>query len=317
MILRQNTWPHSLNAGTTHDTKRGEDSRIRLCWLSSIPEEWITSVSRWREMNRGFIAEEKGRPAPLPNDEYFMYQSLLGGFPADLVLTDEFRTRFHDMLTKALREAKTATSWDTPDEGYEGKCHAFADAILAGESSFMKDFLPFAGRCVNESMRYSLSQLLLKLTAPGIPDIYQGAECWELSFVDPDNRRPVDYALREELLKRVKEGRIEGAEKMYVIRQTLAWRNTHREVFTTGEYIPIDVAGPYLAFVRHHEKDWVLVIVPLIRMGSATQEKLAVRLPEGAPADWTNVFTGEVHREEQMNGVLEKFAVAMLTGSTE
>jgi len=319
MTIRQNTWPHALNAGTTHDTKRGEDSRIRLCWLSSIPEEWIAAVTRWREMNRHLVREEKGKPAPLPNDEYFIYQSLLGGFPSDLTITDEFRGRFHDMLTKALREAKTATNWDTPDEGYEGKCHAFVDAMFGDGASFMKDFLSFAHRCVQESMRYSLSQLLLKLTAPGVPDIYQGAECWELSFVDPDNRRPVDYDRRRELLQQVKEGRIEGAEKMYVIQRALTWRNAHREVFEKGEYIPIDVAGAYLAFIRHHEKHWCLVIVPLIRMAAASQERLSVRLPERAPVTWTNIFTGEVHQggQGQLDRVLEKFPVAMLTGSNE
>lgn len=321
MILRQDAWPHSLNAGTTHDTKRGEDSRIRLCWLSSIPEEWMAAVSTWREMNRSYVGEEKGKPAPLPNDEYFIYQSLLGGFPTDLAITDAFRTRFHDMLTKALREAKMATSWDKPDEDYERKCHAFVDALLSGESSFMSDFLPFARKCIQESMRYSLSQLLLRLTAPGIPDIYQGSEYQDLSFVDPDNRRPVDYGLRRRLLRQVKEGNSEGAEKMYTIYKTLAYRNTCREVFSMGEYIPIGIAGAYLGFVRHYEKDWALIIVPLIRMASAPQENLSVRLPEGAPAVWTNIFTGESFKSPgaqlDMEGLLKRFPVAMLTGRNE
>ncbi|HVW62011.1 MAG TPA: hypothetical protein VHC48_18295, partial [Puia sp.] len=321
MILRQDTWPHSLNAGTTHDTKRGEDSRIRLCWLSSIPEEWIAVVIKWREMNKALAGEGKGKPAPLPNDEYFIYQSLLGGFPADLAVTDEFRTRFHDMLTKALREAKMATNWDKPDEDYERKCHAFVDALLSGESSFMSDFLPFARRCMQESMRYSLSQLLLKLTAPGIPDIYQGAECEDLSFVDPDNRRPVDYDLRRALLRQVKEGNSEGAEKMHTIYKTLAYRNTCQKVFSMGEYIPIELTGAHLAFIRHYEKDWALIVVPLIRMTSAPQENLSVKLPEGAPAVWVNIFTGDMVQGSggrlEQDGLLKKFPVAMLTGRNE
>jgi len=321
MILRLKTWPHSMNAGTTHDTKRGEDSRIRLCWLSSLPEEWIASVTKWRRINRSLIQEEKGKPAPLPNDEYFIYQSLLGGMPPDLVITKDFRQRFHDMLTKALREAKTATNWDTPDEAYEKKCHDFTDAILDTESPFMEDFIPWAYRCIHESLPYALAQLLLRLTAPGIPDIYQGAECWDLSFVDPDNRRPVDYDLRRKLLQQVKAGKIKGAEKMYTIYKTLAYRNTHRAVFEKGDYFPVDVAGAHLAFVRHYGKDWVLVIVPLIRMTAAPQDKLSVRLPEGAPTEWINVFTEETFHASEgkvpLSGLPEKFPVAMLTGSSE
>jgi (1->4)-alpha-D-glucan 1-alpha-D-glucosylmutase len=277
-------------------------------------------------MNRRLVGEEKGRPAPLPNDEYFIYQSLLGGFPADLAITDEFRTRFHDMLTKALREAKMATNWDKPDEDYERKCHAFVDALLSGEASFMSDFLSFTRRCIRESVRYSLSQLLLRLTAPGIPDIYQGAEYWDLSFVDPDNRRPVDYGLRRRLLQQIKEGgtTVPGdneAAKLFTIYKTLAYRNAHATVFREGAYIPIDIGGPRLAFIRHHEKDWALIIVPLIRMASAPQESLSVKLPEEAPAVWTNIFTGESFQLSgsrlEPDGPLKKFPVAMLTGRNE
>ncbi|HVV04415.1 MAG TPA: malto-oligosyltrehalose synthase [Puia sp.] len=326
MILRQQTTPMSLNAGTTHDTKRGEDSRIRLCWLSAIPDEWIAAVTRWREMNK--------RIAPLPNDEYFIYQSLIGGFPPDMVLTGQFRQRFHDMLTKALREAKTSTNWDSPDEAYEKKCHDFVDALLKTESPFMEDFFPFVFQCIKQGARYSLSQLLLRLTAPGIPDIYQGAECRDLSFVDPDNRRPVDYALRIQLLQQIKQAEKQGypavlelvseqgrrgAGKLYTIYKTLAYRNAYPAVFTEGEYIPIAIPGAHLAYIRRKDRYWVLIVIPLIRIIDEPVH-LSVALPAGAPTRWTNIFSGDVFHSSGhalgLGGLLDKFPVAMLTAGT-
>jgi (1->4)-alpha-D-glucan 1-alpha-D-glucosylmutase len=191
---------HSLNAGSTHDTKRGEDSRIRLNFLSSIPNVWVTAVAKWRRLNLPFIRCIGGRPAPSPNDEYLIYQSLLGAFPVDGIVTDEFRNRFSGWLRKALREAKTETNYDDPDKGYEEQCLAFVQMLLSSGSDFFRAFAPFAADIIRGSSPYCLSQLLLKLTAPGIPDIYQGADLWELSLVDPDNRRPVDYSLRTRLL---------------------------------------------------------------------------------------------------------------------
>ena len=327
MIVRRQQTPLSMNAGTTHDTKRGEDSRIRLCWLSSIPDEWIATVTRWREMNK--------RIAPLPNDEYFIYQSLIGGFPPDMVLTGQFRTRFHNMLTKALREAKTTTDWDNPDEAYEKKCHDFVDVLLDTAKPFMEDFFPFVFKCIKQGARYSLSQLLLRLTAPGIPDIYQGSECWDLSFVDPDNRSPVDYTLRIQLLEQIQQAEKEGysavlelvsehdrrgAGKLYTIYKTLAYRNAWPEVFTAGDYIPIDIPGAHLAYIRREGRRWALVVVPLIRIVDNLVEQLPITLPAGAPARWINVFTGDVFQAEglrvDLRGALDKFPIALLTAST-
>ncbi|HEY8970751.1 MAG TPA: malto-oligosyltrehalose synthase [Puia sp.] len=327
MVLRQQTTPMSLNAGTTHDTKRGEDSRIRLCWLSAVPDEWIAAVTRWREMHKAI--------APLPNDEYFIYQSLIGGFPPDMVLTGQFRQRFHDMLTKALREAKTTTNWDSPDEAYEKKCHDFVDVLLNTESPFMEDFFPFVFKCIKQGARYSLSQLLLRLTAPGIPDIYQGAECWDLSFVDPDNRRPVDYTLRIQLLQQIKQAEKEGysavleliseqgrrgAGKLYAIYKTLAYRNAYPTVFTAGDYIPIDIPGARLAYIRRKDQHCALIVVPLIRIIDDPATRLSITLPAGAPATWTNIFTGDIFHSSGprlgLDGLLDKFPIAMLTAST-
>jgi (1->4)-alpha-D-glucan 1-alpha-D-glucosylmutase len=326
MICRQQTTPLALNAGTTHDTKRGEDSRIRLSWLSSIPDEWIAAVTRWREMNKHI--------APLPNDEYFIYQSLIGAFPPDMVITGRFRERFHEMLTKALREAKSATNWDNPDEAYEKKCHDFVDSILLNESPFMEDFFPFVFHCMKQGTRYSLSQLLLRLTAPGIPDIYQGAECWDLSFVDPDNRRPVDYGLRMQLLKQIKRSENEGfqavlkyiseqerhgATKLYTIYRTLAYRHAYPTLFTEGAYLPVQVPNTHLAYIRSHGENWALISIPLIRMQvtDAPSSTLSMALPAGAPEHWTNIFTGDTFHScghiLELGGLYDKFPVALLT----
>jgi len=324
MIHRRQSTPLSLNAGTTHDTKRGEDSRLRLCWLSAIPDEWIATVTRWREMNKHI--------APFPNDEYFIYQSLIGGFPPDMVLTGQFRQRFHDMLTKALREAKTTTNWDSPNEAYEKKCHDFVDAILNTESPFMEDFFPFVFKCIKQGARYSLAQLLLRLTAPGIPDIYQGAECWDISFVDPDNRRPVDYTLRIQLLQQIKqaekhgyaavlelvsEQERRGIGKLYTIYKTLAYRNAYPAVFTEGDYIPVDIPGAHLAYIRRKDQRWTLIVIPLIRIVNDSVEQLSIILPAGAPTRWINIFTGDIFHKENfrldLKGLLNKFPIAMLT----
>jgi len=323
---RKQKQPHSLNATTTHDTKRGEDSRIRLSFLSALPQEWINAVNRWRQLNQPLIALVKGRPAPSPNDEYLIYQALLGGFPTHGIVdsvgpaahlslgrTSDFRGRFSGYLTKALREAKTETNYDDPDEAYEQACQAFAAALLKTGSPFLEDFAPFAHSIIRRSAVYSLSLLLLKLTAPGIPDIYQGAELWEESFVDPDNRRPVDFSRRTTLLRELRSAetqgnealfdflrthRDEGVEKLFTLYRTLAFRNAHPEVFREGAYIPLPCEAPWLAFLRQHAGQWALVAVPLIRHGVTTLQPLSLQLPAEAPTQWTDCFTRQPIRAE-------------------
>jgi len=334
MQARQDTLPHSLNTTTTHDTKRGEDSRIRLQLLSAMPREWINAVTDWRQLNRSVITAVKGRAAPSANDEYLVYQALLGGFPSDLVVTDNFRDRFAGYLTKALREAKTETNYDTPDDEYEGHCRAFAAALLTPGSSFLESFLPFASTIIRASCTYCLSQLLIKLTAPGIPDIYQGAELWETSFVDPDNRRPVDFALRSGLLQQIKAEEAKGGAvvlgfvldhpekgtmKIYTLYRTLAFRNAHAALFTEGEYIPVAANGPLLAYIRRWQQDWALVLVPLITSDDDPPATFLLTLPPDAPDTWIHAFTGDTHHSTSQ--VLEwrgwdRFPVALLTGKS-
>lgn len=304
---RQAHWRHSLNATTTHDTKRGEDSRVRLSFLSAMPREWITAVTEWRRLNSQHILAVGGKPAPSPNDEYLIYQSLLGGFPEDGIVTDRFRERCSAWLVKALREAKTETNYEQPDEAYEGQCQAFLSALLAPVSPFLAVFIPFALDIIRRCSVFSLSQLLLKLTAPGIPDIYQGAELGELSFVDPDNRRPVDFQVRRSLLRKIKEAeavgsaalldllrrhRREGIERLFTVYRALGCRRALPQLFADGEYIPVPCEGPLLAYLRHYGHDWALVAVPLIRCPDPSLPAKTLTLPPGTPGIWTDVFTG-------------------------
>jgi (1->4)-alpha-D-glucan 1-alpha-D-glucosylmutase len=336
MLQRQVMLPLSMNSTATHDTKRGEDTRMRLNLLSAVPEEWIAAVTRWRTINRSLLSPVDGRDAPTPNDEYFIYQSLLGGIPVELIITDGFRERFRKFLVKALREAKTETNWEEPDETYEKSCVSFVNALLVHDSAFLKDFLPFAGQIIQKASVYSLSQLLIKLTAPGIPDIYQGTELWDLSFVDPDNRRPVNYDHRKYLLKELAEAghkgipsllaflaanKGSGVEKLFVLQRTLAYRREHPLVFTRGEYLPIRTDPHWIAYLRRYEKDWLLVIVPLVRKEWDNVKSigiLSLDLPAQAPTRWKNEFTGQVFREETMPMSAEIFAgfpVTLLSGT--
>ena len=307
---RQQHQRYSLNATTTHDTKRGEDSRIRLSILSAMPQEWMNAVTRWRGINQPYVAGVGGRPAPSKNDEYLIYQALLGGFPEDGIVTDGFRERFSGYLTKALREAKTETRHDNHDEAYEHQCQAFATGLLRPRSPFLEAFVPFANTVFHRSTVYSLSLLLLKLTAPGIPDIYQGAELWDTSYVDPDNRRSVDFKRRISLLQQMKtagslstdtlfkfldDHRNEGVGKLFTIQRVLHFRNSHPQLFTEGDYIPLPTDDPWLAFLRRHGAHWTLVAVPLIRSGAQVPASFSLRCPEGAPTVWTDLFTGETY----------------------
>ena len=320
MAYRQQHFPHTLNATSTHDTKRGEDARIRLQLLSARPQEWIDAVRRWREIGHAAIS---------PNDEYLIYQALLGGFPEDGVVTDQFRERFSGYLTKALREAKTMTNYDSPDEAYEKQCQEFVKTLLTNGSSFLQAFIPFATSIIQQSFTYSLSLLLIKLTAPGIPDIYQGAELWETSFVDPDNRRTPDYPLRmgildqlvaaetkgpEAALQYARAHREKGAEKLFILHRVLNYRREIPRLFGEGEYIPVQVGDPFLAFARRHEKDWAMTVVPLIRR-TQIPATLSLQLPPDAPTEWRDLFTGKMYKSGQTLQLKPgDYPVGLLTG---
>jgi (1->4)-alpha-D-glucan 1-alpha-D-glucosylmutase len=256
MAARQRQWPFALSTTSTHDTKRGEDVRARISVLSEIPGAWKVAVTRWRALNRRFKSDVEGRPAPSSNQEYFIYQTLVGAWPLE---TGEesaslFRQRMRDYMLKALREEKAHSSWLNPDEQYESAVLRFVDAILDRRrgAAFLQSFLPFQARVAALGMYNGLAQTLIKITSPGVPDFYQGTELWDLSLVDPDNRRPVDYGRRRAMLEAVGQsanvdellaGWHDGRIKLFVIAKALAARAARRSVFQSGEYVPLETAG--------------------------------------------------------------------------
>jgi (1->4)-alpha-D-glucan 1-alpha-D-glucosylmutase len=272
---RLERWPGSMLATATHDTKRGEDARARLAVLSELPDAWAQTVRHWRRLN---AAHRGGSPAIHPKDEYTLYQTLVGVWPPDLAADDRpavahLRERLETWQQKALREGKERSSWNAPDQAYEDAARGFLGAILDHDRAreFLASLTAFVHLVAPAGVANSLGQTLLKLTAPGVPDIYQGTELWDESLVDPDNRRPIDFAAREHLLGI--EGRAEsfardwrdGAVKLRLLATGLAVRARSPELFARGRYEPLTVAGAHarhvLAFARSHEGEVAIVIV--------------------------------------------------------
>ncbi len=204
---RARDWPNAMITTATHDTKRGEDARTRLLALSEVPEEWADAWALWGELAKPHLSQVEGEAAPDANDQWMFLQAILGAWPLEL-LTDspdpkdveEFRKRLGAYAEKAMREGKRRSSWVNVDEAYEGAVAKLFDALVAPDSEFLREFKPFAERLARVGMVTGLARSALKCTLPGLPDIYQGTEFWDFSFVDPDNRRPVDYAEREAAL---------------------------------------------------------------------------------------------------------------------
>ncbi len=300
-VARRSRWPYTMNATSTHDTKRSEDVRTRINILSELPAEWARALRRWNRRN-------PGSGAPDANERVLIYQSMLGAWPIEI-------ERLKQYVTKALREGKTHTSWMDINEAYERQVLSFVDSLYRNER-FIADFTRFQKRVAFFGALASLAQVTLKIASPGIPDFYQGTELWDFSLADPDNRRSVDFESRlsalkglkqdarpKELLKNWPDGRI----KMYVTWKLLNFRRRHSRLFLEGDYIPLRVAGPrsdhVIAFARRLQDDWTVVAVPrliakLTRAGSAplgenVWQSTAIELPADAPASWTDVLTGQ------------------------
>jgi malto-oligosyltrehalose synthase len=274
---RRERWPDTLLATATHDTKRGEDARARLAVLSELPEEWAAAVRRWRRHNEPLRADS---PAIHPKDEYGLYQALVGAWPnerAEATLT-ALRGRLAGWLTKALREGKERSDWNQPDERYEQAAQSFLQAVLDPRRSaaFLDDLGSFVARIAPAGAANGLAQLVLKLTAPGIPDVYQGTELWDLSLVDPDNRRPVDFAALATLLERtgaeapaerMAGSWADGAVKQALLARVLAVRKDRPELFARGAYRPLAVTGErsghVLAFARSHEGELAVAVLAI------------------------------------------------------
>jgi len=273
MERRAREWPHGMTATATHDTKRGEDARARLTALSEIPGEWTSAVARWKVLNAPHVAVDGDLRAPSSATEYMLYQALLGAWPMDGP-DASFTERIQAYALKAAREGKEQTSWLNPHEVYEGGLTSFIERILDPSRSgeFVESIAAMAGRVALLGALNSLSQLTLKATLPGVPDFYQGTEFWDLSLVDPDNRRPVDFAARAAALSALdtpdwktlaqdwRDGRIKLAWTAYLLK----FRAQFAEAFTSGDYMPLDVSGPHrdhvIAFARRTGGDAAIIV---------------------------------------------------------
>jgi (1->4)-alpha-D-glucan 1-alpha-D-glucosylmutase len=265
--------PHGLTATATHDTKRGEDARARLIALSELAEEWTQNVREWRELNTGLIGASGAARVPSAAHEYMLYQALLGAWPL-AGIDPPFVERMAGYAIKAAREGKQQTSWLAPNEGYEAGLKEFVVRLLDPLQSqrFIAAFDAFARRIALLGALNSLTQTALKMALPGVPDFYQGSELWDLSLVDPDNRRPVDFRARASMLGALTEpfdwlasaaGWQDARIKLALISRHLALRQQLPEVFTNGSYRPLEVTGPHrneiVAFARISGRDAVIV----------------------------------------------------------
>lgn len=278
MRERQKFWPLSINASSTHDTKRGEDSRSRLLVLTAMAQKWVKQVQIWQDV----VWNEYRKDLPHPNDEYFIYQSLVASFPMEK--QDEeayvaFEKRFLDYLVKYLREGKERSSWENPNLIYEDAVREFASFLLDKDRPFFTSFYQFIEAVADFGILNSLTQQILKFTCPGVPDIYQGSELWNHSFVDPDNRRPIDYQLSENLLKAIEnmpndsrirqlwQNRYDGTIKLWLVKELVKFRKHDAALASDSSYIPLKVSGRYrkhiLAFARRSGDDWMIVVLPL------------------------------------------------------
>lgn len=320
-------WPHAMLTTATHDSKRGEDVRARLAVLSEMPWAWTRAVHRWARLNRPYKTIIEGAPVPDRNDEYLLYQTLIGAWPVELMgdagnehMAEAFRQRIQACMTKSLREAKQHSSWSDPDLRYEQAMSDFVARILDRQSGhlFLDAFLPLQRRVAELGVHKSLVQLALKLTCPGVPDIYQGGELWDLNLVDPDNRRAVDFDLRRRLLKditafdalppeqqmaTVERWRMrwhDGAIKMHVLHRLLRLRAEHPALFAKGDYQPIDIRGvdhdAAIAFERVARNERVVVAATLRAADSRTMaRRLHIEFQQSPQTAWHDVLSCRTH----------------------
>jgi (1->4)-alpha-D-glucan 1-alpha-D-glucosylmutase len=343
---RAGSWPHAMNATATHDMKRGEDVRLRIDVLSELAQEWSRRVFSWKKINKSRVVRERNQEIPDSNDEYLLYQTLIGTRPFDDTLSHDYVQRIKEYMIKAVREAKVHTAWLKPDETYESGFLRFIERVLedAKDNHFLQDFNQFHRKVAYYGMLNSLSQTLLKATCPGLPDYYQGTELWDLTLVDPDNRRPVDFSLRARYLTELRDGMLrnrdgllseilnqfhDGRIKLFVMYVSLGVRLTHREVFRSGSYIPLGIRGVHrnhlVAFARHEGGSWVITIatrrfVSLVPAGEHPIGEVwgdtVIDLPGEAPSEWIEGFTGRTFRSDSslsMSEICSQLPIALLT----
>jgi (1->4)-alpha-D-glucan 1-alpha-D-glucosylmutase len=335
-VVRLEQWPGALLATSTHDTKRSEDVRARINVLSEIPLKWYAAVRRWSDLNASKRVEVDGKSLPDPTAEYLLYETLVGLWPLNSLQPAgyvEFIQRVQRYMEKALKEAKLHTSWINPNESYDRAVSSFVARILEAPDSneFLQDFRTFITPIARAGILNSLSQVLLKIASPGVPDFYQGCEAWNFSLVDPDNRRPVDFRrfqdelsslqhsapnepqnLVVQLLQKAEDGRI----KLYLTNRALEYRRSHRELFATGRYYPLEASGTrkahLVAFARKQSGHSVLAIAARFFLklspGELTIPSQAwadtfLTLPKSVQADcFRNVLTDQTVRITRHKG---------------
>lgn len=340
---RSRNWPYSLNATTTHDTKRSEDARARLNVLSEIPEEWDTCLRSWRELNARHKTGVRGQMVPDRNEEIFLYQTLISMWP---LAADERATvleRLQAYAIKATREAMVHTRWTLPNLAHEQALeHFIAQILTAGDDNrFLRDFTAFHERIAYPAMLNGLSQTLLKIISPGVPDFYQGSELWDFRLVDPDNRWSVDFSKRKAALvgmqtaeasrwicvardvaKQWRDGRI----KLYAIWRALNCRRENAELFSDGEFFSLAVSGArqshISAYGRRRGEQAALVVLPRwfaalhpSASSSSADDFWAgteISLPDSASTGWRNIFTGEELCASPERSACQSLPVALL-----
>ena len=349
---RATRWPHALSSTSTHDTKRSEDVRARIDVLSEIPGAWKQAASRWARLNRRARAMVDGHSYPSRNEEYLLYQTLLGSWPLQPMDANgerQYRERIVAYMHKTMREAKVVTSWLNPSARHEQAMARFVTAILATDNvAFREDFLEFERRVAHCGLFNSLAQLTIKAGAPGLPDFYQGTELWDFSLVDPDNRRPVDYTQRSKLLEELQgasaddEGRQALVErlmgspaddrlKLYATRTLLHVRRAHEAVFQFGSYDPLALEGSRrehaFAFARRYEGREIVVVVPrliaglvpdadMAPLGERTWGDTRLQIPGTTAKCYRHAFTGQcqpaTNGELRLADIFARFPVAVL-----
>jgi (1->4)-alpha-D-glucan 1-alpha-D-glucosylmutase len=354
---RRAHWPRGLSATATHDTKRGEDLRARLNVLSELPGEWRKCLIRWARLNKRHRTALEETDVPERNEEYLIYQTLIGAWPIEPVTPEQYANsveRIQAYVQKALHEAKVFTSWINPRPPYDDAVRRFVTRILDVRHGkrFLEDLRLFQRRIHHCGFFNSLAQLLLKIVSPGVPDIYQGTELWDLSLVDPDNRRPVNYERRRQMLDELKERSADAGElgqlareltehkedgriKLYVTWKALHCRRQHPGLFAAGDYVPIEAQGPrrdnVVALLRRQGSTLAVAAVPRLitqlvaqagdlPVGEAVWHDTLLPLSDVAPGRrWRDVFTGEGVVTGSVNGaslraadVFQNFPVALL-----
>jgi (1->4)-alpha-D-glucan 1-alpha-D-glucosylmutase len=347
LAQRNKDWPSTMNATMTHDAKHAEDLRARLNVLSEIPAEWDACVARWSDWNREKRIPVNNHVVPEPNEEMLLYQTLLGSWPTCACTNAKYIQRIQEFMVKAGREAMVHTRWTVPNLEHEKALIDFVAAILqpSPQNQFLDHFREFNARIAFHGALNSLSQMLVKIASPGVPDFYQGSELWDLRLVDPDNREPVDYKLRSERLASLDATLAlpellaqwqTGTPKLFVAQRALQFRREHAQLFLKGKYIPLAVRGTHkdsvFAFARHFRRVWAFVIVPRLTtkitkaqampLGKSTWADTALILPGKSPTAWRNVLTREKlsgaagSAEIPLSSILGELPVAILAANS-